>query len=76
MPEDEGGAARLLTDAERIANSITDEDSKAWALSTIAGALAATDPDRAERIANSITDELSKASALRSIAEGLATTSS
>ena len=74
-------AARLFTDAERIANSITNESSKAWALSGVAKALAATDPDRAarlladaERIANSITDESSKASALSDIAEALAAT--
>ena len=74
-------AARLLADAERIANSITDEYSKASALSGVAKALAATDPDRAarlfadaERIANSITDESSKASALSGIAEALAAT--
>ena len=54
---DPGRAARLLANAERIANSITDESSKASALSGVAEALAATDPDRAERIANSITDE-------------------
>ena len=74
-------AARLLTDAERMANSITDESSKALALSRIAQALAATDPDRAarlstdaERIANSITDKPSKALALSRIAQALAAT--
>ena len=67
-------AARLLADAERIANSITDECSKASALSGVAEALAATDPDRAERIANSITDEYWKASALSDVAEALAAT--
>ena len=40
---------RVLIDAERVAESITDEDSKASALAGIARALAATDPDRAER---------------------------
>jgi predicted SnoaL-like aldol condensation-catalyzing enzyme len=67
-------AARLLTDAEHIAYSITDEHSKASALSEVAEALAATDPDRAERIAHSITDEHSKASALREVAKTLAAT--
>jgi TIR domain len=74
-------AARLLTDAERIANAITDERWKASALSGIAAALAATDPDRAarlltdaERIANAITDESSQAQALSSIAAALAAT--
>jgi hypothetical protein len=59
---------RLLADAERVANSITDESSKASALSGIAEALAATDPGRAarlladaERVANSITVESWKA---------------
>ena len=47
---------------------------KASALSRVAEALAATDPDRAERIANSITDESSKASALSGVAEALAAT--
>ena len=55
--DDPARAARLLADAERIASSITDESSKASALSGIAQALAATDPDRAERIASSITSE-------------------
>ena len=78
---DPARAARLLADAERIANSITDESSKASALSGVAEALAATDPDRAarlltdaERIANSITDESSKAAALSGVAEALAAT--
>ena len=69
--DNEARAIRLLADAERIANSITDEDSKAEALTNMAQAVAATDPGRAarlfgdaERIANSITDEDSKAGAL------------
>ena len=40
----------LLTDAERIAQSITDNSSKTRALASIAVALAATDPDRAARL--------------------------
>ena len=74
-------AKRLLADAERIANSITTEYTRAEALSGIAQALAATDPDRAarlltdaERIANSITDGHSKAAALSRIAQALAAT--
>ena len=54
----------LWTDAERAAQSITDDYRKASALAGIAGALAATDPDRtariiadAERAAQSITDD-------------------
>jgi hypothetical protein len=71
---DPGRAARLLADAERIAQSITDESDKARALAAIAKALAATDPDRAERIAQSITREGWKAFALADIAKALAAT--
>jgi hypothetical protein len=66
--------ARLIFDAERIAQSITNEDEKAEALSDIAEALAATDPDRAEQIAQSITDKVEKVWALGSVAEVVATT--
>ena len=69
-----GTAPVPLADAERIANSITDELMKASALSGVAEALAATEPDRAERIANSITDEFSKVSALSGVAKRLAAT--
>jgi Caspase domain len=55
--------------AERIAQSITDEQPRAWALAGIAEALAITDPDRAERIAQSITSQAWKASALAGIAK-------
>ena len=41
-PTDPDRAARLFTDAERIANSITDESTKAEALSDVAEALATT----------------------------------
>jgi hypothetical protein len=67
-------AARLLTDAGRIASSITGESSKARALTGVAEALAATDPDRAERIASSITGKDWKAQALTGVAEALAAT--
>ncbi len=74
-------AARLLADAERTAQSVTDDYWKAIALASIAEALAATDPDRAarlladaERTAQSLTDDSSKASALASIAEAQAAT--
>jgi hypothetical protein len=67
-------AARLLADAERIASSITDEFSKASALSGVAKVVAATDPDRAERIASAITDESWKASALSGVAKVVAAT--
>jgi hypothetical protein len=70
-------AARLLTEAEGIARSLTDEDKKAAALSGVAKALAATDPDRAgqlftdaERIAQSI--DVEKAGALTEVAQALA----
>ncbi|HZI76322.1 MAG TPA: TIR domain-containing protein, partial [Gemmatimonadales bacterium] len=62
-------AARLLADAERIAQSITPDPEKAGALADVASALAATDPDRAERIARSITiaRDGALASALRTL---------
>jgi hypothetical protein len=66
--------ARLLADAERVANSIRDKESKARVLSGLAKALAPTDTDRAEGIANSITNERQKASALRAVAEALPAT--
>ncbi len=71
---DRARAARLITDAERIARSITSESSKATALAEVATALAATDPDRAERIARSITSESSKAKVLAEVAAALAAT--
>ena len=70
-------SARLLADAERAAQSLTDEYYKAKALADIAKALAASDPDRsarliadAERAAQSLT--VSKAEALADIAKALA----
>ena len=71
---DRARAARLITDAERIARSITSESSKAKVLAEVAAALAATDPDRAERIARSITSESSKAKVLAEVAAALAAT--
>ena len=68
-PTNPDQATRLLTNAERIANSITPRSSKALALRDVAKALAATDLDQAERFANSITDEFWKALALSSVAE-------
>lgn len=56
-------------DAERVAQSITDESSKAFALVRLAIALAATDPDRAERIGLSITNEISQIWVLTAIAK-------
>ncbi len=53
--DDAARATRLLDDAERIASSIAEKPTKAAALSVIAQAIAATDPDRAERTASSIT---------------------
>jgi serine/threonine-protein kinase len=67
-------AARLITDAERIARSITSESSKAKVLAEVAAALAATDPDRAERIARSITSESPKAKVLAEVAAASAAT--
>src|SRR5271166_6481057 len=67
-------AARLNADAERTAQSITSGSSKASTLASIAGALAATDPDRAERTAQSITVDYWKARALAGLAGALAAT--
>ncbi len=78
---DPARAARLLGDAEHIANSLTSDYAKASALSGVAAAAAATDPGRAarllgdaERIANSITRKLEKAEALRDVAAAVAAT--
>jgi TIR domain len=78
---DPGRAARLLTEAERTANTITDNYTKALALRGVAEALAATDPDHAarllteaERTANTIADNYKKAASLRHVAEALAAT--
>ena len=65
---DPARAAKLLTDAEDTANSVTGNTRKALVLSRVARALAAIDPDRAERVAHSITDEYPRASALSGIA--------
>ena len=73
-------AARLIADAERIAQSLPDDESKAQLLGKIAQALAATDPDRAERIVRSITvrtdphfgDDLMKAMQFAHLAQALA----
>jgi len=72
-PIDPVRAATLLAEAERIANSI-DESGKVAALSRVAMALAATDPDRAERIAHSITSHSARASTLGGLAKALAAT--
>jgi hypothetical protein len=70
----------FLTDAERIAQSIDDDYWKARALAAIAGALAATDPDRAARLitaadrAAQSLGEVSKPRALAAIAGALAST--
>jgi hypothetical protein len=71
-------AARLLTDAEYIASSLTDKALKAWALSDIAQVLAAVGSDRAARlltdaeaIARSLPKESSQAEVLSRIAQAL-----
>jgi hypothetical protein len=73
--------ARIVTDALRAAQSITDENSEARALVAVAGALAATDPGRAgrliadaERVAQSIPGADGKAAALATVAGPLAAT--
>ena len=60
--------------AEDITRSITNDFSRAHALTDIAKTLADTDPDRAERIARSITEDFSKTQALSDIAKTLADT--
>lgn len=70
-----GSAARLLADAERIARSTPEDLTRTRALSDVAKALTASDPDKAarlfaeaERIAQSITDERWKVHALAAVA--------
>jgi TIR domain len=70
---DPARATRLFADAERIANSVTDESGKALALNGVASALATSAPREAERVANSITDESRKALALSEVASVQAT---
>jgi hypothetical protein len=64
-------AKQIATDAERIAQSIT-EVSKGDVLARIAEAMAPSDPDRAERIAQSISKKYSKALALASVLKAVA----
>ena len=73
-PIADADVARLIADAERAAQSITNEPWRAMALANIVGALAATDPDRAEHIAQSITEKEREASALADIVDVLAAT--
>jgi TIR domain len=77
--KDSGRVTRILTDAERAAQLITNERRQASALAVIAEKLATTDPARAarliadaERIAQSIPDGYVKARALADVAEKLA----
>jgi hypothetical protein len=82
-PKDRARAARLIADAERIAQSITFDSTRAYALAEVAKAVAATDPDHteriaqlitdAERIAHSITDEYLKHITLTGLAKAVAT---
>ena len=79
--KDQARTIRMLIDAKRAAESITDAGSRAMALADTARALAVTDPERAaqlsadaERIAQSITGEGSRAMALADTARALATT--
>lgn len=74
--KDQARATRVLTHAVRIAQSFTDEETRARVLARTTEALAATDPDRAarlsadaERIAQSITSKWWQLSALLMIAE-------
>jgi hypothetical protein len=72
-------AARLIVEAERIAQSITSEFSKAYTLAGIADAVRAADPDRVarliaevEHIARSITSVDTKSSLLADIVKVVA----
>ena len=76
---DQAPTARLLDDAERTAQLITDNDEKTRALLGVAEAVAASDPDRAarllddaERTAQLITDKDEKTRALLGVAEAVA----
>lgn len=64
--------ARLLTEAESAARSITDGDCRAIVQTIIAEAVAATDPPRAEKIARSITDGYEEVRALSAVARAAA----
>ena len=66
-------AAQLMTDAERIARSIT-KNPQDSPLADVAMAAAATDPDRAERIVHSITDNWVMVTALADVAKTMAGT--
>ena len=58
----------------RIAQSITDENTKSVVLRGVVEAMAATDPDRAERIAQSVTDPTPRQGRCERVAEGVAAT--
>ena len=73
-PIADADVARLIADAERAAQSITSDPRMAPALTMVARALAATDPDRAVRVAQSITNEPWRAMALANIVGALAAT--
>jgi hypothetical protein len=54
---EDGRAARLLGEAERLVKTFTDGSGKALALIEVANAVAVSDPGGAVRIANSISNE-------------------
>ncbi len=64
--------ARLLTEAESAARSITDSDCQAIVLTIIAEAVAAADPGRAQKIARSITSGYEEVRALSAVARAAA----
>jgi hypothetical protein len=68
-PTDPGRATRLIVNAERIAQAITEASDQGFPLTVIVKALAPIDPNRAECIAQTITDELWKARALMAIVQ-------
>jgi hypothetical protein len=67
-------AARLIVDAEHLAQGIPDPVRKAAALAAVVQGLAATDAERAERLAQVITDPSFRAPALAAAAKALAIT--
>jgi len=68
---DAGRAARIIFDAERMAQSIPDPNGKGSALAAVAEGLTAIDLNHAERLAQSITTANSRALALAAVAKAL-----
>jgi hypothetical protein len=69
---DSARAARLADEAERLAQTITDERPKTDAIVCVVAGVAFCDPDRAGRLAETITGKRQKMEALEGIAEAIA----